>query len=207
MKYQVIRIILLTPRKIRKLFYIYYNRLIFNLCGIKYGKNLRIYNHFYINKYQNSSIHIKDNFIFSSGDSFNPLSRNIRGCFHVEENASITIGNNVGISSSCLWAANSIQIGNNVMIGGDCIILDNDCHSLDYELRRRGGKTDTSNSKSKPIVIEDDVLIGTRSIVLKGVTIGARSIIGSGSVVTKSIPSDCIAGGNPCKVIKYINNK
>ena len=47
-------------------------------------------------------------------------------------------------------------------------------------------------------------MIGTRCIILKGVTIGARSIIGSGSIVTKSIPSDCIAAGNPCKVIKYI---
>lgn len=187
--------------------YIIWNRLIFKLCYIKFGNNLRVYNRFYINKYKNSSIQIGNNFTFTSGESINALSRNLRGCICIEENASITIGNNVGISSSCLWAANSIQIGNNVMIGGDCIILDNDCHSLDYELRRRGGKTDTSNSKSKPIVIEDDVLIGTRSIVLKGVTIGARSIIGSGSVVTKSIPSDCIAGGNPCKVIKYINNK
>ena len=41
--------------------------------------------------------------------------------------------------------------------------------------------------------------------ILKGVTIGARSVIGSGSVVTKSIPADCIAAGNPCKIIRYIN--
>lgn len=57
---------------------------------------------------------------------------------------------------------------------------------------------------NKPIVIEDDVLIGARSIVLKGVTIGARSVIGAGSVVVKDIPADCIAAGNPCKVIKYL---
>ena len=54
-------------------------------------------------------------------------------------------------------------------------------------------------------MIEDDVLIGTRCIILKGVTIGARSVIGSGSVVTKSIPPDCIAAGNPCKVVKSID--
>ena len=51
-------------------------------------------------------------------------------------------------------------------------------------------------------MIEDDVWIGAQSIILKGVTIGARSIIGAGSVVTKSIPSDCIAAGNPCKILK-----
>lgn len=55
-------------------------------------------------------------------------------------------------------------------------------------------------------MIEDDVLIGTRCIIFKGVTIGARSVIGSGSVVTKSMPSDCIAAGNPCKVIKFTNH-
>ena len=55
--------------------------------------------------------------------------------------------------------------------------------------------------------IYNDVLIGTRCIILKGVTIGARSIIGSGSVVVKTIPADCIAAGNPCKVIKYINEE
>ena len=49
-------------------------------------------------------------------------------------------------------------------------------------------------------------LIGARSIILKGVKIGARSVIGSGSIVTQNIPSDCIAAGNPCKIIKYINS-
>lgn len=57
---------------------------------------------------------------------------------------------------------------------------------------------------SAPIVVEDDVWVGAHSIILKGVTIGARSIIGAGSVVTKSIPADCVAAGNPCRVIKNL---
>lgn len=64
---------------------------------------------------------------------------------------------------------------------------------------------DSLTAASAPIVIKDDVLIGTRCIILKGVTIGARSIIAAGSIVTKSIPADCIAGGNPCKVIRKID--
>ena len=64
---------------------------------------------------------------------------------------------------------------------------------------------DALTAKTSPIVIEDDVLIGMRCIILKGVTVGARSVIGSGSIVTKSIPSDCIAAGNPCKVIRLLN--
>ena len=59
------------------------------------------------------------------------------------------------------------------------------------------------NKKNSPIQIDDDVLIGTRSIILKGVHIGARTIIGSGSIVTKDIPADCIAAGNPCKILKF----
>ena len=61
-----------------------------------------------------------------------------------------------------------------------------------------------ANRIDKEIIIGDDVLIGTNCIVLKGVRIGARSIIGAGSIVTKDIPSDCIAAGNPAKVIKYL---
>ena len=96
----------------------------------------------------------------------------------------------------------AITIGNRVTIGADVILLDSDGHSLDYT--KRGTIDDIPRCKS--IEINDDVLIGTRSIILKGVTIGARSIIGSGSIVSKDIPSDCIAAGNPCKVIKYLNN-
>ena len=86
--------------------------------------------------------------------------------------------------------------------------MDTDAHSLDYLIRRshnltsEGYSVDGVSAATVGIIIEDDVLIGTRCIILKGVTIGARSVIGSGSVVTKSIPSDSIAAGNPCRVIR-----
>ena len=115
------------------------------------------------------------------------------------------LGNNVGISGVCIWAHKKISIGNRVKIGGDAIIIDSDCHSLDARLRF--SKEDQKVKVSKPIVIEDDVLVGARSIILKGVTIGARSVIGAGSVVVNDIPQDCIAAGNPCKVVKYIRHE
>lgn len=199
------------PRKLRKIFYTYWNRIFFRINKIKFGANMLVYNQVYLLKHPTANITIGDNFIFTSGEAFNPLCRNIRGCIYANENSTIKIGDNVGISSACLWAKEKIEIGNNVKIGGDCILMDTDAHSLDFRIRNskqmheNGQSLDTFLANSKPIFIEDDVLIGTRCIILKGVTIGARSIIGSGSIVTKNIPNDCIAAGNPCRVIKFIN--
>lgn len=74
---------------------------------------------------------------------------------------------------------------------------------MDYTVLRNSNK----GTKSASVIIEGDVWIETHSIILKGVTIGARSIIGAGSVVTRSIPADCVAVGNPCRVIRFLANK
>lgn len=87
--------------------------------------------------------------------------------------------------------------------GGGTIVLDSDAHSLNY-LDRRNGVKDMANRVDKGINIDDDVLIGMNTIILKGVHIGARSIIGAGSVVTKDVPCDCLAARNPAKVIKKL---
>jgi acetyltransferase-like isoleucine patch superfamily enzyme len=180
------------------------------LNDVSVGKNMRVHNRFYLSKHKDAKLTIGDNFVFTSGDAINALCRNIRGCIFLPfPTSGITIGNNTGISSACLWAKERITIGDRVNIGGDCVIMDTDAHNLDYRVRSSKemiGKSskDAYTAVSAPITIEDDVLIGTRCIILKGVTIGARSVIGSGSVVTKSIPKDCIAAGNPCKVIKMM---
>ena len=145
-------------------------------------------------------ISIGDNFYFSFGDAVNPMTSNLQGAVYVEPGAELTIGNNVGMSSTRMWGHDSVTIGNNVKIGACVLITDTDAHPLDYLARR----TSNEGTKSAPIIIEDDVWVGAHSIILKGVTIGVRSIIGAGSVVTKSIPFDCVAAGNPCKVIKNL---
>lgn len=203
MLYKFFPCLLRLPRRLRQIFYIYWNRIKFRIYGVHYGHNMCVYNKMYITIHHSSLVSIGNNFVFTNGEFFNPLCRNIRGGIYAAPNAHIKIGNNVGLSSTCIWANHSISIGNFVNIGGDCILLDTDAHNLNYKVRRRPKDYQTANKF--PIVIEDDVLIGTRCIVLKGVTIGARSVIGSGSVVTKSIPSDCIAAGNPCRVIRFIN--
>lgn len=194
---------------IKRCFYIYWNRIYFYLLNIKYGQNLRVQNKVYI--LGRGMISIGDDFHFVSGDSINPICRNISGAFYtVRSESKILIGDRVGISSACLWAKEQITIGNDVNIGGDCILLDNDAHPHDFMKRRAvyenqvGGQVYQNEIPSAPIVIEDDVWIGARCIILKGVHIGARSIIAAGSVVNKDIPADVIAGGNPCKIIKKI---
>lgn len=195
--------------KSRSLFYKYYNRLWFRLVGVEFGHNMNVYNKFFLLGL--GRVKIGNDFTFSSGGGVNPICRNISGAIYVPfKDSKIIIGDRVGISSACLWAQDRITIGNDVNIGGDCLIMDTDVHPHDYIQRRMDcwKKLDKeSYSKfvpSAPIVIEDDVWIGARCQILKGVHIGARSIIAAGSVVTKDIPENCIAGGNPARVIRKI---
>ncbi len=115
----------------------------------------------------------------------------------------IRIGDETGISGGTICAAERVTIGNRCLIGANVIIIDTDFHTENYT-----GRYNDSNIyevKVKPVSIEDDVFIGTGSIVLKGVTIGRNSIIGAYSVVVTSIPANAIAAGNPAKVIRLIN--
>ena len=194
------------PNKIRGRVLVCYNKIKFRLSGIDAGMGLSVTGHLHVMRQNGATIKVGDYFHCTSGDNTNPLSRMQRGCLVAERpDSSIKIGDHVGISSSCIWAKKSITIGNYVNIGADCILMDSDAHSLDWRLRMTCGPEDIAAAKCAPIIIEDHVFIGTRSIILKGVTIGKRSIIAAGSVVTNNIPADCIAGGNPCKVIKVLN--
>lgn len=181
-----------------------FNNYKFMVVGAKTGKFMRIAGDVKLSIGVNASLIVNDNFTLTSGSFYNPLSRNIKSCIIIEDNAKLNIGKNVGISSSCLWVHNYLTIGNNVKIGADTIILDSNAHSLDF-IKRRNYYEDSPNTLNAGIEIGDDVLIGTRCILLKGIKIGSRSIIGAGSVVTKDIPPDCIAAGNPCKPIKKLN--
>ena len=192
-------------------FYRIFNRWFFRQRGIVYGNNMIAYNKVYLTGNRKGKITIGNYFYLTSGDAINPICRNIRACIHLgSPKASITIGNHVGMSSPCIWIQTKLTIGNYVNIGGNCLILDTDTHQIDY-LARRGQKAANLDDpkttvQTAPVTIEDDVWIGANCIILKGVTIGARSVIGAGSVVTKSIPADCIAAGNPCRVIKALSN-
>lgn len=187
------------PTALRIKFYPYINRMILKSYGAVLGKNIQISGkvHWLI---WGGKVRIGDNLYFSSGDAVNPIGSNLQGAIYVESGASLMIGNDVGMSSTRMWIHDSIKIGDHVKIGGCVLMTDTDAHPMDFMARRSSNE----GTKSAPIVIEDDVWIGAHSIILKGVTIGARSIIGAGSIVTKSVPADCVAAGNPCRVIKKL---
>lgn len=187
------------PTTLRIKMYPRINRMILKAHGVVFGKNIQIPSKV-LWLIRGGRITIGDNFYLSSGNGVNPIASNLQADVYVEPGANLTIGNNVGMSSTRLWIHESARIGNNVKIGGCVLITDTDAHPMDYMARRSSNE----GTKSAPVVIEDDVWVGAHCIILKGVTIGARSIIGAGSVVTKSIPADCVAAGNPCRVIKNL---
>lgn len=190
---------------IKSAFYRTYNYLRMLYGGAKFSSLPDIKYSIFFRKSKESKVIIGNGFTFFSGSGLNPLSAGRKGAIFAEGEASIIIGDNVGMSSTVLWAKKGITIGDRVTVGANVVILDSDCHSLNY--LDRGTENDMKNCKCKAIVIEDDVLIGTGSYILKGVHIGARSIIGAGCIVTSDIPADSIAAGNPARVIRKINQK
>ena len=109
----------------------------------------------------------------------------------------LVIGHDTFVNNgTILSASRSIRIGDRVNIAPHCVLMDNDFH----------GTVDRDGPpKMSPIVIEDDVWLGTRVTVLRGVTIGRGSVIAAGAVVTKDIPPGVLAGGVPAKVIKRLD--
>jgi acetyltransferase-like isoleucine patch superfamily enzyme len=171
--------------------------------GIKCGKNIRTLNSFPILKISRfaKNVEICDNVVFNNLLYTSWYSRTK---IIVTKDAEFIIGSNSGMNGCLIYCSNSIIIGQNVDIGGGTRIYDTNFHSLNYRDRRDSFK-DKNNTISLPIIIEDDVFIGTNCIIGKGITIGARSIIAAGSVVVKNIPPDELWGGNPAKFIKKIN--
>lgn len=111
--------------------------------------------------------------------------------------SNIRIGANSSLNRDC-WIANDTVIGADVMMGPHVTILSgsHNFQDLTRPMREQGAPP------RKPVVIGDDVWIGTRSIILPGVQVGSHSIIAAGSVVTKNVESWAIVGGNPAKLIK-----
>ena len=112
----------------------------------------------------------------------------------------IEIGDDTGLSGATVCAARSIRIGAQCLIGANVTIVDCDFHPVAPPNRRHASADHAIGCA--PVVIEDNVWIGMNTLVLKGAHIGANSVIAAGSVVTRPIPSNCVAGGVPARVLR-----
>lgn len=136
---------------------------------------------------------------------------NIDTPFYCDYGCHISVGNNVIININCTFVdCNKIEIGNNVLIASNVQIY-TATHPTDVNERLVANwNADFGlpyfRTFAQPVKIEDNVWIGGGVIILPGVTIGENSVIGAGSVVTKSIPTNSVAVGNPCKIIRTIDN-
>lgn len=151
---------------------------------------------------KNGSLKIGSDFAMNNGVDGNPIGCYEKCTFFIAKGQHLKIGNNVGISQTALICYAPLIIGNNVKIGGGTCIWTTDFHSLDPAIRR--SEDDLEHRKCLPVTICDNAFIGAKSIILKGVTIGVNSIIGAGSVVTRTVPANEIWAGNPAKFIRRI---
>lgn len=133
-------------------------------------------------------------------DNFRKVGKHcvIEQPFHGDFWERISVGDNFFANYNFVaLAGNRIDIGDNVLIAPDCGLYAAG-HPFDVELRKAGIEY------AWPILIGNNVWIGGGVKIMGGVSIGDNTVIAAGSVVTKSIPSNVLAGGNPCKVIREI---
>ena len=130
--------------------------------------------------------------------------------FHCDYGKNIFLGNDVIINMNCTFVDNKpIRIGNRVLIASNVQIYTSSHPILPQERLVpdwRERRTTFFRTFARPIEIKDNVWIGGGCILLPGVTIGENSVIGAGSVVTSSVPGNCVAVGNPCRVIRRFDS-
>lgn len=168
---------------------------------VELGKGGRFYGMPLVSMAKGSRIRLGDRVVLCSDSRFTALGVNHPVILRtLNSTAEIIIGNDSGISGGSICAAIRVELGSECLIGANVTIADTDFHPI-----KPNGRRYNSNSQdiaSIPVKIENNVFIGTNSIILKGVTIGQNSIIGACSVVSKNVPANEIWAGNPAAFIR-----
>ena len=147
----------------------------------------------YFLKAKGSSILIGNGCRFASRETSNVLGLSRRCMLStLSKDASIIIGDGCSFSGTSIACAKSVQLKQNVRCGANVTIMDSDGHSDDYR-----------SGEDSPIIIEDNVWLGTGVIVMKGSKIGRGALVGAGSVVRGVIPPYSIVVGNPPKIVGF----
>lgn len=192
-----------TSRKVLKIIFPY---LFKNKIKANIGANVLFPNSFGIENHgKKDSIRIGDNNEFSAD-------------FHIRcyENGNVKIGNyNWTSLRTQIVCANRVEIGDYCIFGRDVYISDTNEHPVNPDERLNATITFWNNRtvnryyfvENCPVIIGNNVWIGERAIILKGVKIGDNSVVAAGSVVTKEVSKNTVVGGNPARVIKILENK
>lgn len=168
------------------------------LMGIEGGEDCHLYGLPIINKAPGSTIRVGRNFTARSRVSSNSIGLiqpTVLTTSH--SNAQLIIHDDVGISGGAITCRELVVLKSRVWLGSGVLLMDNDSHSLDPTERL----AEILNIRTAPVIIEEEAFIGARAIILKGTTIGRRSIVQAGSVVAGAFPADCIIGGNPARIL------
>ena len=176
------------------------------LAGVQVGQSVRIFGSICVHRSAGSTIELGSRVVLNARMKSNTLdARGPTVLKTFRSGATIAIGDDTGLTSATVSAGSSIRIGSRVLIGAGVMITDSDHHpiiSTSERPRRFAGLP--SPSLDRPVVIGDDVFVGARSIILKGVTIGEGAVVGAGSVVTSDVPPGWLAAGNPCAPIREL---
>jgi len=162
------------------------NRWVLTLHGVKFGCNVIVNGRIYIRN--EGRIEFGDNVTINSGHRFNPVGGHAITRIIVRPGGLLRVGDDVGISNSTIVVHSQVDIGKGALIGGSCNIWDTDFHSRDSVIRG----TAKDCGIVKPIRIGEKAFVGAHSILLKGTCIGARAIIGAGSVGPLHVGDDQI---------------
>jgi len=162
---------------------------------VSLGQRCSFYGHTFFKRATGSVIEIEQVCTFRSSVRSNLIGVN-RPCMisTLGARARISVGACCSFSGTTIAASRSISLGRNVRCGANTTIMDTDWH-----------EDDPRSGTPQEVVMGDGVWLGLNAIVLKGVTIGENSVIGAGSIVTRSIPANVVAVGQPAKVIKTLD--
>ena len=172
--------------------------------GFSYGANPRCWGKLYVTMAEGSSITIGDDFWLVSDARRAGIALYARCKLRTMKGASIVIGDQVALNGTSITSRESVKIGSRTIIAANVVIVDSDFHQ---HWPPEGRFFGTGTEGDRPVTIGNCVWIGMGSLILKGVTIGDNSIIAAGSVVTRSIPPNVLAGGVPARVIRPIGEE
>lgn len=132
----------------------------------------------------------------------NPVGGHARTSLVVQRSGTLVIGAGVGMSNCEIYCTQRVEVGAGSIIGGGARIYDTDFHSLTASGRRQ---RPDRGVRAAPVTIGEECFIGAFATVLKGATVGARSVIGAGAVVSGNVPADEVWAGNPARLVKRLS--